>query len=274
MAVSINQHRWRSWVLHFAIAGSAISGIIAMQRLQLNKRSLWIENPQQAEQQETLRLDLLQKTPTFGFDNMIANWAFLNFLQYYGDDEARKQTGYSLSPQYFDLITQRDPRFVDSYLFLSGTLSYQLGEPTRSLEYLKRGTDALSPQNHPRAFTVWRYAALDQLLLLGDTPSAIHSLEMASKWANEVPDYREAGSIFQETANFLKTDPDSRLVRFQAWGSVYQQAEAMNDRQTQTRAKQEILNLGGVEKVDAQGRHFFAFSQPKKPPLTPSIPSK
>jgi hypothetical protein len=265
MAVSINQYHWRSWVLHIAIAGSAIAGIIAMQRIQLNKSSLWIENPQQAEQQETLRLDLLQKTPTFGFDNMVANWAFLNFLQYYGDDEARKQTGYSLSPQYFDLITQRDPRFVDSYLFLSGTLSYQLGEPTRSLEYLKRGTDALSPQNHPRAFTVWRYAALDQLLLLGDTPSAIHSLEMASKWANEVPDYREAGSIFQETANFLKTDPDSRLVRFQAWGSVYQQAEAMNDRQTQARAKQEVLASGGVEKVDAQGRHFFAFSQPAKP---------
>ncbi|MCY7273270.1 MAG: hypothetical protein LH702_05865, partial [Phormidesmis sp. CAN_BIN44] len=145
MAVSINQYRWRSWVLHIAIAGAAIAGIIAMQRIQLNKRSLWVENPQQAEQQETLRLDLLQKAPTFGFDNMVANWAFLNFLQYYGDDEARKQTGYSLSPQYFDLITQRDPRFVDSYLFLSGTLSYQLGEPTRSLEYLKRGTDALSP---------------------------------------------------------------------------------------------------------------------------------
>lgn len=264
MAVSSNQYRWRSWVLHLAIAGSAIAGIITMQRLQLTKSSLWIENPQQAKQQETLRLALLQKAPAFGFDNMIANWTFLNFLQYYGDDEARRQTGYALSPNYFDVITQRDPRFVDSYLFLSGTLSYQLGQPARSLEYLKRGTDALSPQNHPKAFTVWRYAALDQLLLMGDTPGAINSLEMAAKWANEVPDYRDAAAIFQETANFLKTDPDSRSVRFQAWSSVYQQASAMNDRQTQARAKQEILALGGVEKVDAQGRHFFAFPQPTK----------
>ncbi|WP_181314330.1 hypothetical protein [Phormidesmis priestleyi] len=269
MEISSNQYRWRSLLLHLAIAGAAIAGVITMQRIQLNKSSLWSENPQQAEQQETLRLDLLQKSPTFGFDNLIADWAFLNFLQYYGDDEARKQTGYSLSPQYFDLITRRDPRFVDSYLFLSGTLSYQLGEPKRSLKYLKRGTDALSPQNHPRAFTVWRYAALDQLLLLGDTPSAIHSLEMASKWANDVPEYGEAAAIFQETANFLKTDPDSRLVRFQAWSSVYQQAEAMSDRKTQARAKQEILALGGVEKVDAQGRHFFAFSQPTKPQPNP-----
>ena len=264
MVISNNQYRWRSLILHGAIAGSAIAIVITLQRIQLAKNSLWVENPQQAEQQETLRLDLLQKTPTFGFDNAIADWTFLNFLQYYGDDEARKQTGYSLSSNYFDVITQRDPRFVDSYLFLSGTLSYQLGEPKRSLEYLKRGTDALSPQNHPRAFTVWRYAALDQLLLLGDTPGAIHSLEMASKWANEVPDYHAAAAVFQSAANFLKTDPDSRLVRFQAWGSVYQQATAMSDRKTQARAKQEILTLGGVEKVDAKGNHFFAFSEPAK----------
>ncbi len=265
MVISNNQYRWRSLILHGAIAGSAIAIVITLQRIQLAKNSLWVENPQQAEQQETLRLDLLQKTPTFGFDNVIADWTFLNFLQYYGDDEARKQTGYSLSSNYFDVITQRDPRFVDSYLFLSGTLSYQLGEPKRSLEYLKRGTDALSPQNHPRAFTVWRYAALDQLLLLGDTPGAIHSLEMASKWANDVPEYHPAAAVFQSAANFLKTDPDSRLVRFQAWGSVYQQAMAMSDRKTQARAKQEILTLGGVEKVDAKGTHFFAFSQPAKP---------
>ena len=274
MESSNNQYRWRSMILHLAIASSAIVGVITMQRLQLNKSSLWVENSQQAEQQEALRLDLLQKSPTLGFDNLIADWTFLNFLQYYGDDEVRKQTGYSLSPNYFDLITRRDPRFVDSYLFLSGTLSYQLGEPTRSIEYLKRGTDALSPQNHPRAFTVWRYAALDQLLLLGDTPSAIRSLEMASKWANEVPEYREAAAIFQETANFLRTDPDSRLVRFQAWSSVYQQAEAMSDRKTQARAKQEISALGGVEKVDAQGRHFFAFPQPAKQQKNPSGTAK
>ena len=274
MEISKNQHRWRSLIGHLAIMGSAIAGVVTMQRLQLNKSSLWIENPQQAEQQETLRLDLLQRSPTFGFDNLVADWTFLNFLQYYGDDEAREQTGYGLSSQYFDLITRRDPRFVDSYLFLSGTLSYQLGEPKRSLEYLKRGTDALSPQAHPKAFTVWRYAALDQLLLLGDTPGAIRSLEMASKWANEVPEYREAAAIFQETANFLKTDPDSRLVRFQAWGAIYQQAEAISDRKTQARAKQEILALGGVEKVDAQGRHFFTFSQPAKPQLNSSGAAK
>lgn len=274
MEISKNQHRWRSLIGHLAIIGSAIAAVVTMQRLQLNKSSLWVENPQQAEQQETLRLDLLQKSPTFGFGNLVADWTFLNFLQYYGDDEARKQTGYGLSSQYFDLITRRDPRFVDSYLFLSGTLSYQLGEPKRSLEYLKRGTDALSPQAHPKAFTVWRYTALDQLLLLGDTLGAIRSLEMASKWANEIPDYREAAAIFQETANFLKTDPDSRLVRFQAWGGIYQQAEAISDRKTQARAKQEILALGGVEKVDAQGRHFFTFSQPAKPQPNPSDAAK
>ena len=148
---------WLMVLLHLAIAGAALTGVIILQRSQLNKNSSLIASPQQAEQQEALRLQLLKKTPTFGFDNLVADWTFLNFLQYYGDDAAREQTGYSLSPQYFDIITQRDPRFVDTYLFISGTLSYQLGQPKLALEYMKRGTDALSPEIDPTSFRIWQY---------------------------------------------------------------------------------------------------------------------
>lgn len=227
-----------------AIAALALTGVVLMQRSQLNQPSLWVTNAAQAEQQERLRLNLLKQFPTFGFDNVVADWSLLNFLQYYGDTSARSQTGYSLSPDYFDIITRRDPRFVDSYLFLSGTVSYQLGRPDLAIQMMDRGTAVLSPQMHPKAFQVPRLKGLDQLLLLGDVPGSIRSHELAAQWVKDTPD-RAFLPLFEATAAFLRKDPNSLPVRFQAWTSVYAQAVAVNDRQTQERAKREILSLGG-----------------------------
>ncbi|WP_202924856.1 hypothetical protein [Myxacorys almedinensis] len=256
---------WMMMVVEGAIALAAIAGIISMQRTQLQKPSLWVESPTQAEQQESIRLSLLSKSPSFGFENLIADWAFLNFLQYYGDEAARSQAGYGLTPKYFDIVTQRDPRFAETYLFLSGTLSHQLGQPEQALTLMQRGMAALSPQMTPKAFTVWRFAALDQLLLLGDVPGAVQSLEMAAAWSGETEEYQAIAPVFRETAAFLKTNPDSKLVRFQAWTTVFAQAGAIGDRKTQARARQEILALGGIEKADEQGQPFFTLPIPAQP---------
>lgn len=235
---------WLSLLVTGAIAAAALAGVIWIQRSQLNRPSQWLENPQQAEQQEALRLKLLKQVPSFGFDNVIADWTFLNFLQYFGDDPAREKTGFSLSPEYFDIITRLDPRFVDIYMFLSGSVSYQLGKPELAISLMQRGTESLSPQSNPKAFQVWRFMSLDQLLLLGDIPGAIHSLEMAAKWVEGTP-YAEYNSLFQQTAAFLKKDPNSKPIRIASWAAIYQQAMAIGDKRTQERAKQQIEALGG-----------------------------
>jgi len=263
-SIKSNQPRRRRWLQPLttvSIAVVALVGVIAIQRSQLNRPSLWISNPKQAEQEEKLRLQLLQRSPTLGFDNLIADWTFLNFLQYYGDEPARTQTGYALSANFFDIITQRDPRFVESYLFLSGSVSYQSGNPTLAIQFMNRGTDALSPQIHPKAFLVWRFKGLDQLLLVGDVPGSIYSHEMAAKWAKGTPD-DDLSRLFEATANFLRRDPNSTPVRFQAWTSVYYQALAANDKQTQERATREIVAMGGQVKTK-DGKVDFIMPQPK-----------
>ena len=231
------------------IAILAMVGVVMLQRSRLNQPSLWIENPAQAMEQENIKLQMLKQTPSFGFDNLLANWVFLNFLQYYGDEPARQKTGYGLSPEYFDIITRRDPRFTMAYLFLSGSVSHQLGKPELAVAMMQRGTDALSPQIDDAAFQVWRLKALDQLLLLGDIPGAINSFERAADWTKGTS-YAEVEPILRGTANFLRTDPNSKPVRVLAWGSIYEQALALGDKQTEARARQEILALGGriVEK--------------------------
>lgn len=255
---------WKAWggiAAHGAIAGIAIAGVISIQSERLRQPSITLETPQQAEQQERVRLNLLSKMPSFGFDNMVANWTFLNFVQYYGDVPARKATGFSLAPQYFDILTRRDPRFVDSYLFVSGTISHQLGNPNLALQLMKRGTDALTPQVHPKAFSVWRFAGLDQILLLGDLPGASRSFEMGAKWAAESEEYKQFAPNFQATADFLKTNPAIEPVRFEAWSVVYEDARSLGDQQSVERARRELLKMGGIERKNEQGETVFVMPE-------------
>jgi hypothetical protein len=257
-----------STIVTGAVVIAALVGIVLMQRSQLNRPSTWASTPEQAEKQESVQLKMLSKTPTFGFNNLVADWTFLNFLQYYGDTPAREKTGYSLSPQYFDVITRLDPRFVDVYLFLSGALSYQLGKPELAIQMMDRGTAALSPHVNPKAYQVWRFKGLDQLLLMGDVPGAIHSHEMAAQWAAGTAD-QSLAPLFQKIAAFLRKDPNSIPVRLQAWSTVFAQAAEVKDKQTQERAKQEIEKLGWELQVN-DGRLKLV----PRSPQTPPAPSK
>ena len=249
-----------------AVAALAFVGIIALQQVRLKQPSLWIEQPEQAVEQEKMRLQMLKQAPAFGFDNVLSNWVFLNFLQYYGDEPAREKTGFGLSPNYFDIITERDPRFTMAYLFLSGSVSYELGQPERAIAMMSRGTQVLSPKIDEPAFQVWRLKALDQLLLIGDVPGAIVSFENAADWTKGTA-YASIEPILRGTANFLRTDPNSKPVRVMAWASVYEQASAVGDKQTTARARREILKLGGKFVKDPQGYEIVV-----PPPRTPPSP--
>ncbi|NEP42551.1 MAG: hypothetical protein F6K35_26345, partial [Okeania sp. SIO2H7] len=198
------------WLKNLAIALTAMGGVIAMQLFlppegsPLKERSsAYAEEALRQEQQEALRLQVLKNAPTFGFDNLIADWTFLEFLEYFGDDDARNTTGYSLSEDYFDIITKLNPRWVDVYLFVSNSLSIYEGKPKRGVEYMTRGVESLSPEIHSDAWLVPRYRGIDQLLLVGDIEGAIASHELAAKWA-EGTDDEQLVSLFKNTAEFLR----------------------------------------------------------------------
>jgi hypothetical protein len=130
----LNQFSWvLSGFIKVAIAAVAIAGIIKLQQPQLQQLSARDVASAEDQRQEALNLSLMNRSPSFGFDNVLADWAFLNFVQYDGDTATRKAVGYPLAPKYFDMITRLDPRFVDSYVFLSGIMSYQMGMPKEAI---------------------------------------------------------------------------------------------------------------------------------------------
>ena len=219
--------------------------VLQLQQLQRQSQTPPVEQIRRDATAEQLRLSLLKNLPTLGFDNLIADWTFLNFLQYFGDKPARDQTDYRLSPDFFEVILKRDPYFIQSYSFLLTSSSIYAGLPERSNQLMQTALQSLKPGVLPDAYWGWRRLAVDQLLFSGDAQAARQSFLTAAQLAAQspLPEAKAAALSSQQTADFLATNPDSKIAQVAAWVMVY--SNAPDDRARQA-AIQQIQNLGGT----------------------------
>jgi hypothetical protein len=225
-----------------------------MQKLLSSDTTISIETLKREIKSEKLRLNFLKKMPAFGYDNLIANWVYLSFVQYFGDDEARAKTGYRLSPEFFEVILALDPRFIHAYLSLSTSTSMYAGMPERSIELTEKNLKFLSPFAPKSSYYVWRYKGIDELLFLGYAQAAKQSFEKAAEWANQHSDAdsKEVAFISQKTAEFLNRNPDSKFARIATWIMVLNNQV---DEKTHQRATREIEALGGKVIIQPDGTH-------------------
>jgi tetratricopeptide (TPR) repeat protein len=181
---------------------------------------------QQEEAKAKAQLSISSKLPTFGFKNLVADWNFINFIQYFGDNEVRQKAGYGSAMEYFDAILDRDPRFFYAYFYLSNTGSIYAGQPERSVSLMNRGLKSLSPKVPDRSYYIWRLKAVDELLFLGNVPEARNSMQNASNWAKQydTPEGQNVARLSQNTANFLARNPNSKQAQFDAWNMVLKAA--------------------------------------------------
>ncbi len=193
---------------------------------------------------EQARLKLLKKIPGFGYDNIISNWTYLSFLQYFGDDEARIKTGFHISPDYFEIILTKDPRFLTAYFSLSSSTSLFAGKPERSIKIIEQGLKSVNPWVPERSYYIWRYKGTDELLFLGDSQAAKKSFAKAADWASNHSDEesKAVASISQQTASFLAQNPDSKYAQISTWAMVLNNRV---DEKTQKKAIAAIEALGG-----------------------------
>jgi tetratricopeptide (TPR) repeat protein len=207
---------------------------------------------QQEETKAKVQLSIAKTLPTFGYKNLVANWYFMDFLQYFGDSDVRKKAGYGLAMDYFEAILDRDPRFLYAYYYLSNTASIYAGAPDKSVALMNRGLKSLSPQVPNRSYYIWRLKAIDELLFLGKVPDARNSMLTAANWARQNPD-REGQSVAQvsqNTAAYLARNPNSKQARFDAWNMVL---SAAVDDFVIKRAIAEIRATGGKVTISPTG---------------------
>jgi hypothetical protein len=233
-----------------AIAAITALQVPALQQLQ-GDRTLSDDELQQQLTIEATRLEVLKRSPAFGFDNLLADWTFLGFVQYFGDEEARRRTNYDLSADYFDIVLNRDPRFILAYTFLSASVSQYAAMPDRAIDIMNENVNRMTPIAPPNSFFVWRQKGIDELLFLGDAAAAQNSFETAAAWADQSPhpSSENIAAISRQTAQFLSRNPDSAMAQVGAWTQVLQ--SAVDDR-TRERAITRIEELGGeiVENPD------------------------
>jgi hypothetical protein len=240
----------------FIIIILSIGGVFLLQKPRLDQlkdqTNLSPEKLQADEKNEKLNLQVIKEIPSFGFNNIIANWTFLQFLQYFGDDEIRRVTGYRLSPEYFEIIIKHDPFFLDMYNYISSSVSLYAGMPEESVALMDKGLESMTPKIPLRSYYVWRNKAIDELLFLGESENAQKSFETAAQWAQTYAD-QESQAVAQislQTASFLATKPDSRVAQINAWSMV---AVRSVDQTTRDFAISRIEALGGIINYSSQG---------------------
>ncbi|MDJ0689345.1 MAG: hypothetical protein QNJ41_12625 [Xenococcaceae cyanobacterium MO_188.B32] len=221
-----------------------LSSIVSLQRNQLTAiNQSHPEKYAKQEQAQKIKLNLLNNIPTFGFSNLVANWAFLDFIQYFGDRPARNQTGYNLNSKYFKTIVKHDPHFVDAYLHLAPATSLFSGKPKTTVSLMTKGLQSISPES-PKSYLVWTYKGVDELLFLGDNQAAQKSYETAAEWAKYHDDKisKIIGDRARETADFLAINPDSKQAQVSSWMMIYSNSR---DEAVKELALKRIEALGG-----------------------------
>lgn len=228
----------------------ALAGVIGLQRLSLRKTFQPEEEYVRQAKATATALSVQKQFPSFGFDNLLADWAYLQFVQYFGDTEARRATDYSLVPEYFEMVVDNDPRFVRAHLIFSTANSIFAAEPQKTVDYLSESLEFLSPEVHPRAYAIWQFKGLDEMMLLGDIEAAKYSYARAAEWAEAVGEENIARRA-KETAAFLETNPDSKRARVTGLVTIL---TWQPDEQTRQKVIQQIEELGG--KVTRRGGGF------------------
>jgi hypothetical protein len=249
--------------LMILVFSTCLASVVGMQYWRLSNvysNAQTKEFYRQEHKRQNLTLSFLQNITKNSFSNLISNWTFLQFLQYFGDDDARKATGYSLNPEFLGTVVNHDPRFVDAYLFMSTPTTLYSGRPDRTVALMGKGLESLSP-NVPQAYYIWLYRGTDQLLFLGDTPAARQSYLTAADWAKQenpaTPESIRVATTAQGTAKFLQHNPQSKTAQISAWMMIL--SNTKNDQQLQQYIIAKLVSLGVKAKISETGEIKFEF---------------
>jgi hypothetical protein len=226
-----------------------INNLQSTQLREITKSTYTKETYSKQQASEKLKLSLLKKMPALGFDNIVANLTMLKFIQYFGDSDARNQTGYSLSADYLEVITQNDPLFSDAYIIISPASSIFAGTPERTVAIMNQGLAKMSASTLD-AYYIWLYKGVDEILFLGDLSAAKHSYQMSAEWANKAGNQKIAEAA-EGTVKFLASNPDTKQAQIAVWLMVWINNKDERIRQV---AQAKIESIGGKLKIYPDGR--------------------
>jgi hypothetical protein len=166
--------------------------------------------PENEEQSRPLlpRAELL-KFFSLGYNQLLADLWWLNFIQYYGDTKLRLKDKYAYAYNYLDLITQVDPKFTQPYWFAAFAVGSEQKRPDLAARLIERGVRA-NPDNWYLPFI----AGINQYLFAGNDVAAARYYRMAAK-------FPQAPNWLGRQAVILEAKVPSLIKQTNIWASIY-----------------------------------------------------
>lgn len=250
-------------IISAAISIACAASIFSLQKAQYNNSIITQKTVDYHQQEKSLasKANLIKQMPAFGFGNLVADWTFLKYIQYFGDAEARDKVGYAVVEDYFEAIVDKDPKFIKANLALSAGNSIFAGKPEKTIALLEESSKSLTPKMRDYAFMIFAYKAVDEILFLGDLEAAQKSYLEAARWAESRNDDvgNKVSKLYRATVKFLGTNPDSSLTQISGWSMVLRRN---NDPKIQKHAVDKIKELGGEVTISNDGK--LIVTPPKK----------
>jgi hypothetical protein len=215
------------------VAIVCLLGIVGLQSQNRSRSESMINTYLQEEIARQTQLEFYEDIPDFGFNNLMADATYLEYIQYFGDREAREHLGYSLIPEYFTAIVDRDLNFTDAYFSLITANSLYAGEPQTTVNLMAQTLPYIASQLPENTAQLWSQKGTDELLLLGDIEAAKKSYQMAAYSASQISENRsqELTESYVAMLEFLATNPDIKDAQILAWSTVLPNIK--NDRKRQ-----------------------------------------
>lgn len=192
-----------------------------------NKIERALSSKQSVEAVAKLPSARLVKFTTLGFDQLVFDLYWLDFVQYVGDDR-RNEDHYDRAQAYLNLLTSLDPHFVPSYFFAAFILGSERKEPAQAEQLIDRGI-AANTDNWFLPFI----AGVNQYLFA-------HDELKAAKYYRQAAKFPDAPKWLGGQAEILQAKIPSTVKEINVWDSVYNNA---SDSAVKERARAKLVAL-------------------------------
>lgn len=195
--------------------------------------------------------------PSFGGQNLLADFLWLRFVQYFGDTEVREKTGYGLNFEYLQAITDRNPQFENAYLIANLAVAAKMGRTDLAEQLLLKGI-----QHDPDSYYLWQYRGFLHFMYTGDVKKAAYSFRQNAGLAvaQEGNAKQHWGNYWLLMAKSLETFPPTPWLRRSVWQEIYFDNA---NKETQAHALKQLKTLGVILKPDGKLYELYPASPPE-----------
>ncbi len=168
------------------------------------------------------------KAFSLGFDRVLADVFWLQFVQYYGDTNAARFEKFRYAPDYIRLVVKMDPHFLRPYYFASFVLAGDMNRQSDAEQILKSGIE-----NNPEDWSLPYIAGFNQYLFAENQIKAAKYYRIAAKRPG-APDWLNG------LAKIMESPMTRRLTGvIKSWEKIYKSS----DHDAREHARQQLQDL-------------------------------